>query len=181
MNFKELQTDRLHLRQLLESDVEEIFFLRSDSNQLKYLDRDPAVDKEDALDWIRMINNLQAKNESYTWAICLKSNPKLIGTFCFWNIQKQHYRAEIGYNLHPDYQGKGLMVECLQSALSFGFEELKFHSVEANVNPANEKSIKLLLRLKFVKEAHFKENYFYDGKFIDSAIYCLRCTEHLKS
>jgi ribosomal-protein-alanine N-acetyltransferase len=50
---------------------------------------------------------------------------------------------------------------------------MKLHSVEANVNPANNSSIKLLKKNKFVKEAHYKENYFYDGKFLDSAVYSL--------
>jgi ribosomal-protein-alanine N-acetyltransferase len=50
---------------------------------------------------------------------------------------------------------------------------MKLHSVEADVNPANQPSIKLLERNNFVREAYFKENYFYDGKFLDSAIYTL--------
>ncbi|MBL0048892.1 MAG: GNAT family N-acetyltransferase [Bacteroidetes bacterium] len=178
--FPELHTERLILRQVSESDVAEIFFLRSDERQLKYLDKKPATSTEEALTWIRMIEDLQQKEEGYMWAICLKNNPKLIGTFCFWNIQKENFRAEIGYSLHPDFQGKGIMDETIKAALDFGFKQLKFHSVEANVNPANEKSIQLLQRNNFVKEAHFKENYYFDGKFIDSAIYSLLASVHLK-
>jgi len=45
--------------------------------------------------------------------------------------------------------------------------------LEANINPANENSRRLLLSLGFVKEAYFKENYFYNGEYLDSEIYSL--------
>ena len=178
--FPLLQTERLVLRELREADVDEIFFLRADAQVLKYLDRKPAASKEEALNWIRLVNTAQKENNSLQWAICLKDNPQLIGTFCFWNVQKEHYRAEIGYSLHPQWQGKGIMSEAMKIALDYGFKEIKFHSLEANVNPNNTASINVLQRHKFVKEAHFRENYFYEGKFLDSAIYSLLASVHLK-
>jgi ribosomal-protein-alanine N-acetyltransferase len=50
---------------------------------------------------------------------------------------------------------------------------MKLHSIEANVNPNNLSSIKLLERNNFIREGYFKENYFFNGKFSDSAIYSL--------
>jgi len=50
---------------------------------------------------------------------------------------------------------------------------MKLHSIEANVNPLNEKSKKVLERVGFKKEAYFRENYLFDGKFLDSVIYSL--------
>jgi len=55
--------------------------------------------------------------------------------------------------------------------LDYGFRALQFHSIEANVNPDNAASIKLLERNNFVREAYHKENYYFNGKFLDSAIY----------
>lgn len=115
-------------------------------------------------------------NESIIWAITQKEDSKLIGTICFWNIIKEHYRAEIGYSLLYDFQGKGIMQEAMSAVIKYGFEKMNLHSIEANVNPANESSIKLLERNDFIKEAYFKENYFYDGKFLDTAIYSLLTT-----
>lgn len=115
-------------------------------------------------------------NESIIWAITQKGDTKLIGTICFWNIIKEHYRAEIGYSLLYDFQGKGIMQEAMSAIIKYGFEKMNLHSIEANVNPANESSIKLLERNDFIKEAYFKENYFYDGKFLDTAIYSLLTT-----
>ncbi|MFM7401569.1 MAG: GNAT family N-acetyltransferase, partial [Bacteroidota bacterium] len=47
------------------------------------------------------------------------------------------------------------------------------HSVEANVNPGNKRSILLLERCGFVREAYFRENYYFEGKFLDTAVYSL--------
>jgi ribosomal-protein-alanine N-acetyltransferase len=99
-----------------------------------------------------------------------KGHADLIGTLCFWQIQKQHYRAEIGYMLQPSLQGKGYISEALRAVINYGFSVMELHSVEANVNPSNEKSIRLLERHGFVREAYFRENYFYDGQFLDSAV-----------
>ena len=63
------------------------------------------------------------------------------------------------------------MTEALQICLQYGFQKMKLHSVEANINPGNKASMQLLESAGFEKEAYFKENYFYNGKFSDSIIY----------
>jgi ribosomal-protein-alanine N-acetyltransferase len=65
------------------------------------------------------------------------------------------------------------MHEALKAILDYGFQEMGLHSVEANVNPSNLASIRLLEKNHFIREAYFRENYFYDGRYIDSAIYSL--------
>lgn len=171
--FPVLSTERLQLRQVNEPDVNEIFFLRSDKRVLQYLDRTPAKSNEDALTFIKKINELENNNDGINWGITLQGGEKLIGTICYWNITKEHHRAEVGYVLHPDQQGKGIMQEAMDSVIDYGFNIMKLHSIEANVNPNNTASIKLLERNKFTREGYFKENYFYNDKFLDSAIYSL--------
>ena len=90
----------------------------------------------------------------------------MIGTIGYWRIVKEHYRAEIGYLIATEQQGKGLMQEAISATLQYGFSEMKLHSVEANVNPNNPASIKLLERNHFIREAYFKENYFSNGKIV---------------
>ena len=171
--FPVLLTERLRLREISKEDAEEIFFLRSNEQVLEFLDRAPTTSIDEAIQWIRMINESTKNNEVVTWGIGFKNETKLIGTITFWNIKKEHYRAEIGYALHPDYQRQGLMQEAIDRVLEYGFKTLKLHSVEANVNPHNISSIKLLERNNFIREAYHKENYYYDGKFLDSAIYSI--------
>jgi RimJ/RimL family protein N-acetyltransferase len=64
----------------------------------------------------------------------LHSADKLIGTIGFWHMQPKHHRAEIAYMLIPAYQGKGPITEVTRYALN----EIKLHSIAANVNPANQ-------------------------------------------
>ena len=66
------------------------------------------------------------------------------------------------------------MTEALPVAMGYGFDTLHLHSIEANVDPLNSQSVLLLERVGFVKEAHFRESDFYNGKFNDRAVYSLR-------
>ncbi len=75
------------------------------------------------------------------------------------------------------------MQEALTAVLEYGFRTIGLHSVEANVDKENLASIRLLERNNFTREAHFKENYYFNGRFIDSVIYSLLApvkTEHAK-
>lgn len=171
--FPSRTTERLNLRRIAEKDAEEIFFFRSDKQVLEFLDRDPVTSINEAIDWIKMINEGIEGNQSITWGVSLKNEEHLVGTIGFWNVKKEHYRAEIGYALHPSWQGKGLMQEAMDAVLDYGFKIMKLHSVEANVNPNNARSIKLLERNNFRREAYHRENYYYNGCFFDSVIYSL--------
>ena len=171
--FPILSTERLLLRRIEESDVNEIFILRSDKRVMQFIERRSAKSIEEALLFIQNINDLIKNNDAIQWAIIFNNDPKLIGTICIWNISKEHHRGEIGYVLHTDAHGKGIMQEALKAVINFGFKILKLHSIEADVNPDNIPSIKLLERNKFTREGYFKENIFFDGKFFDTVVYSL--------
>lgn len=171
--FPVITTGRLILREITTKDAPDIFFLRSNEAVLKYLDKEPEKSVEATIAWIELIKQNQENNDGILWGITFKESDIVIGTICYWRLVKEHYRAEIGYALHPGHQGKGIMDEAMKAVLQYGFEIMKLHSVEANVNPANEASRKLLEKNGFVQEAYFRENYYYNGKFIDSAIYSL--------
>ena len=171
--FPALSTGRLNLRRMTADDAREVFYFRSDPGLLRYLDREPAKSMDDALQWIKMINEGIDNNHHIAWGIALKTEQPLIGSINLWNIQKEHYRAEIGYLLHTAHQGNGFMHEAMAAVLRYGFNSMGLHSVEANVNPDNHPSIRVLERSNFVREAYFKENYYHNGKFVDSAIYSL--------
>jgi RimJ/RimL family protein N-acetyltransferase len=58
-------------------------------------------------------------------------------------------RAEIGYSLDPKFQGQGLASEALRLALAHAFDTLRYRRVEADVDPRNVPSCRLLERLGF--------------------------------
>lgn len=171
--FPTITTGRLILREVTTKDADDIFFLRSNEAVLKYLDKEPEKSVEETIAWTEIVKQNQDNNDGILWGITLHESNIVIGTICYWRMQKEHYRAEIGYALHPAHQGRGIMDEAIKAVLHYGFKIMGLHSVEANINPANEASGKLLEKNGFVQEAYFRENYYFNGKFIDSVIYSL--------
>ena len=57
--------------------------------------------------------------------------------------------------------------------INYGFYEMQMHSLEAIIDPKNTASAKVLEKNNFVREAHFLQNEFYDGKFLDTVIYSI--------
>ncbi|MBK0402472.1 GNAT family N-acetyltransferase [Adhaeribacter sp. BT258] len=171
--FTYLHTERLLLREVQETDAPEIFIFRSDDRIMQYLDREKLNSETEALEFIGKYKKAIHENEGINWGICLKDSDKLIGTIGLWRFIKANHRAEIGYSLHPDFWNKGLMREAMQAVLDYGFQTLKLHSIEANINPKNEASRKLLEKHGFVQEAYFREDYYFQGKFLDSVILSL--------
>ncbi|WP_165958199.1 GNAT family N-acetyltransferase [Segetibacter sp. 3557_3] len=171
--FPELTTHRLHLRGILPGDDERLFLLRTNDEAMRYLDRYSPKDLNDVHAYIQTIEDGIARNTAIVWAIALKEDPRLIGTIAFHQIDKQNARAELGYMLMPEFWNKGLATEALQKIIGVGFNQFGFHSMIANINPGNEASRKLLLKAGFVKEAYFREDFYFNGRFIDSEIYAL--------
>lgn len=148
--FPKLETERFTLRQLKIEDENEIFTLRSDENIAKYLDRPRANSIDDARQFIQKINSSISKNELIYWAITHKDDEKLIGTICLWKISTEQSNAEVGFELLPDHQGKGVIQEILPKILDFGFKNIKLQSIEGEVAPNNLKSVTLLEKHGFV-------------------------------
>jgi ribosomal-protein-alanine N-acetyltransferase len=171
--FPELMTPRLRLRFILPEDAESLLFLRSSEEVMRYIDKDRMKTKEDALAFIQIVTQGIHNGTGISWGISLRNENTLIGTIAYWRLIPENYRAEIGYMLHPYFQGRGLMSEAMNEVLRYGFEVMNLHSIEANIHPHNEVSRKLLLKFGFQKEAYFRENFFYNGKFLDSEIYSL--------
>ena len=170
--FPELSTPRLSLRRLRPEDAPEIFFLRSDQTVMQYLSKEPIATMKEAGDFIERINQDIDKNEAILWGIVLKENPdKVIGNIGFWRMVKEHYRAELGYTLHPACWRKGIMKESILAALEYGYYVMRLHSVEARINPENLASASVLEATGFVREGFFKEDFFRRGKFEDTAVY----------
>ncbi len=172
--FPEIRTKRLLLRRMKDDDAPEILFLRSDETVMRYIDREKTKSLEEATAFIQKINAAIDNNESILWGISLPDKPDtIIGNISLWRIITQHYRAEIGYMLHPDFWNKGLMKEALKAVIDFGFNEMKLHSIEAHINPDNAVSGILLEKTGFIREAYFKEDFYFRGKFIDTAVYSI--------
>ncbi|MGO4770587.1 GNAT family N-acetyltransferase [Flavobacterium sp. W22_SRS_FK3] len=171
--FPVIETERLILRRITTDDVNEVFELRSNPETMKYIPRPLVKSIEDGLEHIAMIEEKIVSNVGINWGITLKGNSKILGIIGYYRMQPENYRAEIGYMLHPDYHGKGIIPEAVTRLISYGFNDLKLHSIEAVIDPENLASESVLQKCGFVKEAHLKESDFYEGKFLDKVIYSL--------
>jgi ribosomal-protein-alanine N-acetyltransferase len=170
--FPVLKSNRLLLRELTIADAPELFILRSDEKVLQFIGREPAKSVSEVETFIEKILAAQKNSESVLWGIALADQPdKLIGTICYWQMQPENYRAEIGYALRPEHWGKGIMTEAINKVVDYGFTEMKLHSIEARTNPENIVSGVILEKTGFVKEGHLKEEFYFKGKFYDSVIY----------
>ncbi len=159
--FPKLVTNNFVLRQLQKKDENEIYIARSDEEILKYIDIPKADNLEDARKFIDKITNIIRNNESIYWAISYKKNDKLIGTICLWNIDESKLKADIGFVLLPEFQGKNVMQEVIPAVLKYGFEKMNLAKIEGEVDPRNIKSIKLMERFGFQFEYKLKNTDIY--------------------
>ena len=170
--FPVIETKRLILRRMILEDLDAYFTIRTNVNAMKHICMTIPTREETQAKILR-INEMINMNEGVAWAICLKTDNLMIGTVSFHKVIKEHYRAEIGYMLHPDFWKQGIISEALESVIHYGFNNMCLHSIEAQIDPANIGSEMVLKKFKFVKEGYFKENYFFEGKFLDTAVFSL--------
>lgn len=172
--FPNLETERLILREHKLSDADTLFAMRTNETVMKYIDRERPNDLLEIKTFITTFNEGFENGDNLAWVIALKENPEhMIGSIGYWRTDFANHRAEIGYMLHPDYWRKGIIGEALIKTIAFGFEEMNLHTIKANINTGNNASRQMLIKHGFVKEAHFKQDYYFRGQFLDSEIYGL--------
>jgi len=172
-SFPDLESERLFFRKITVDNAKDFFDLRTNDAVLRFMDVVRFNSVEDASKMIISLEESYKKESGINWSIIEKQSNNFIGYFGFWRIITEHCRAEIGYALNPEYWGRGYMCETIKRMTRFGFKEMCLHSIEANVNPLNERSKKTLEKTGFKKEAYFRENYLFNGDFLDSVIYSL--------
>jgi ribosomal-protein-alanine N-acetyltransferase len=147
-----LETDRLILKEIDESNVDDILKIRSNEVINKYVLRNSPKTNYDALNFILTIKKNTEDKKSVYLGISYKDQPNIIGTICLWKFSEDRKVAEVGYELLPDYHRKGIMSESLQAVLNYGFNELNLQEIVAITNKFNENSKGLLLKHHFVLE-----------------------------
>jgi ribosomal-protein-alanine N-acetyltransferase len=170
--FPFLKTEQLILRQLTINDANDILKLRSDKKVNEFIDRPKTIDLTSARKFIEKIDKGIKENEWIYWAISLKGNDTLIGTICFWNIVPEKDMAETGYELFPEFQGKGLMQEAFAQIIDFGFHKMNLKIITAFTHPDNDRSKRLLEKNNFQQD---KDHRFASKEdAIDQSVYYLQ-------
>lgn len=157
---RNIETTRLLLRTLKSQDIPALIQLRSDPEVNTHLDRSPDVTEAGIMLFIEKLCKNATQQEGEYWALTLKDTDKFIGTICLWNFEPKKKQAETGYELLPEYQGQGYMLEALEAVIAFGFEQLGLRTLEAWPKAANFSSIKLLEKAGFVSDRILTDGYF---------------------
>jgi len=139
-----LETERLTLRPLRMTDDVAILSLRSHPIVLKYVEMNPYQDLERARKFIKSVNKDIEMSEAYFWGVTLKETDYVVGTFCIWNFEEQHKKAEIGYELHPNFHHKGIMREAMAAAMQFIRNHRTLNVIDAITHVENKPSKRIL-------------------------------------
>jgi len=153
--FPLLRKENLLLRELNPNDKAQIFQLRTDPRVVKYIKRDLYKTHDEAKQFITHIHGKVDSGEAILWAI--EYDHKLVGTICIWNISDDQTVGELGYELLPDFQGKGIMTQALNMVVDFGFKQMNLKQLEAFTHKENLSSISLLERKNFKMDPHRRD------------------------
>ncbi|WP_079507579.1 GNAT family N-acetyltransferase [Mesobacillus jeotgali] len=168
--FPLLETERFSLRELKTEDAPHLFGYFSQDIVTKYYNLENFTEEQQAFDLINKFSQGFIEKRQIRWGAELKDTGKVVGTCGFHAIDIKHFKAEIGYELHPDYWGKGMMPEITKAILRFGFGTMGLNRIEALYHPNNEQSWNVLKKSGFEYEGTLRKRWLDKGKFVDAAI-----------
>jgi ribosomal-protein-alanine N-acetyltransferase len=149
ISFPVLKTKHLILRRLIPEDRKAIFMLRNDEQVNRFIRRNSMTSETEAAVFMEKIWSNGDRGPDVFWAICLDTQSDIIGTICFWNFSEGRKLAELGYELFPAFQGRGLMSEAVKAVLDYGFKDLGLTTIEAYTHKDNMRSRKMLAKFQF--------------------------------
>jgi len=169
-----LQTERLILRDFKEEDWRDIHEYDADAETVKYMPFGPNTEDETKA----FINKtIDRRKESprliYNFAMVIKSDNKVIGSFAINITDLANKEAMIGYLLNRNYWNQGYTTEAARSVLAFGFEQLGLHRIIASCDPANTGSYRVMEKLGMQREGYMREEKLFKGVWRDFLLYSI--------
>lgn len=155
----EIRTERLLLRPATPDDLMPLNAILSDADATAFWSTPPHRNLDQTRDWLQsMIDIRSDEGEDFI----LEHDGRVVGKAGLYRF------PEIGFILHPDYWRRGLATEALRAVLERAFEVHRLASVEADVDPRNAASLKLLARLGFEEIGRKKRTWRIGGRWCDS-------------
>lgn len=159
--YPALETERLHLRELTLDDTDGVMKHFADPEVTRFMDIGPCKDRKEAEDIIQY----HLDDAGCRWGIFDKNENQFLGTIGFHYLRKKDrdITAEIGFDLSKKYWGKGYMTEAITEVIRFGFSQMGLTTIDATVEPENEKSLNVMRKLGFERDEELRDNlvYFY--------------------
>jgi [ribosomal protein S5]-alanine N-acetyltransferase len=173
-DFPRLETENLFLREIAETDAENLLSIHGDAHHMRWFGSDPLTDIGGAIKLVQTFAKWREEPVAGTrWGIQLKSAPGLIGTCGLFRWNRNWRTCVVGYEISPLHQGRGHMKEALARVLAWGFREMELNRVEAHVHPDNRASLALLATMGFVQEARLREIGYWAGSHHDLMLHSL--------
>ena len=155
----EFRTERLLLRPARPDDLEAMHAVLSDPRAMAYWSSTPHEDLEQTRNWLASMIAIQP-TEGEDFIVELEG--QLIGKAGLYRF------PEIGYILHPEQWGRGFASEALTFVLERAFDVHGLAKVEADVDPRNSGSLKLLRSLGFRETGRAERTWDVGGVWCDS-------------
>jgi RimJ/RimL family protein N-acetyltransferase len=168
-----IHTARLQLRWLTPDDVPALAAIFGDAEVCRFWSS-PALSDMAAAEALHteIVRGFAARS-LFQWGIAERGTNTVVGTCTLASLSSEHRRAEVGFALARAAWGRGYVSEALPALLDFAFETLDLHRLEADVDPRNERSIRVLERLGFEREGYLRERYHVNGELQDAVLYGL--------
>ncbi len=160
-----LETDRLILRGMRVSDAADMYDYACRPSVTEYLTWNPHGSLDETREYLTYVGQRYRTGDFYDWSLVSKEDGHMIGTCGFTSFNCPSDSAEIGYVLHPAYQGQGLATEAVRRVLVFGFEELSLHRIEAHFIEGNHASRRLMERVGMSFEGFSRESMRIKGRY----------------
>ena len=168
-----LERERLRLRPLRAADAEAVLNLYSDPKVMRYLARPAFAELSQAHEFLEKALAAYAEGSNLQLAIERKSDGAFIGLCLLFRFNKPSARAEIGYALGSGHWSRGYAGEALAALVTHAFGPLALNRLEADIDPRNLASARVLERLGFQAEGRLRERWIVKGETSDSLMYGL--------
>jgi len=185
VSFPALETPRLNLTRLSDTDRHGIFDLFSNESVIKYYDLAAFENPDQADELIAFFNKRFEENVGIRWGIRLQENHQLIGTCGFNSWNEKMMNAVLGYELLPEYWGEGYASEAVHAVVQAAFSGLlpcgALHRIQADTIPGNKTSEALLLNVGFKEEGLRRQSGYWKNQFHDLKCFALLKNEYLEA
>ncbi len=178
--FTRIESERFILRRFRDSDLASFVAYRNDPEVARYQSWD-SFDEREARAFIREMGSAQpgVPGEWFQFAVESKESGNLVGDCALQVDGQEPYRAEIGFTLAREHQGRGFASEAVSRLLDFAFEELGLHRIVAIADCRNKPSWALLERIGMRREGHFLDSVWFKGEWSDEYLYAVLKDEWL--
>jgi ribosomal-protein-alanine N-acetyltransferase len=170
ISFPVIKTERLLLREFVDTDLENVFRGLSHPDIIKYYGVSYRSLEETRVQ-MKFFSDLQKNETGIWWAICSLDNKIFYGAAGLNDLKKEHRKAEIGFWLLGDHWGKGIVTEVLPLICNYGFNILGVHRIESIVETENLNCKRVMEKLNFIHEGTMIECEIKNRKFISLDVY----------